>query len=159
MGGLLLKKACKARISLLRKLVNGSLTRDFQSLFFLMNQCPPGTQVFQWGRFEFLRTFAEIFANECLSQVSTTPAIICSAVSMTPVKNLFHNFSLFLPVSLTPLMNIHSQISLRIFEKIWNGPNGILRARGTLIYEKNLMSKISCQTPFNCSVQRPVCIG
>ncbi len=22
-------------------------------------------------------------------------------------------------------------------------------ARGTLIYEKNLMSKISCQTPFN----------
>jgi hypothetical protein len=32
-----------------------------------------------------------------------------------------------LPVSLTPLINIHSRISPRIFEKIRNGPNGILR--------------------------------
>jgi hypothetical protein len=29
-----------------------------------MNQCPPGPQVFHWGRFEFFRKFAEIFANE-----------------------------------------------------------------------------------------------
>ncbi len=63
-------------------------------------------------------------------------------------KNLFQNFSLFSPVSLAPLINIHSRISPRIFKKIWNGPNGILRGPGTLIYEKNLMSKISCQTPF-----------
>ncbi len=76
-------------VSSLRELVNGSLTRDFRTLVFFMNQCPPGTQVFQWGRFEFFRTFAEIFANECLSQVSTTPAISCSAVSMTPARNLF----------------------------------------------------------------------
>jgi hypothetical protein len=40
-----------------------------------MNQCPPGPQVFHWGRFEFFRNFAEIFANEYLSPVSTTPAI------------------------------------------------------------------------------------
>ncbi len=29
---------------------------------------------------------------------------------------------------------------------------GYLGARGTLIYEKNLMSKISCQTPFKETV-------
>jgi hypothetical protein len=29
-----------------------------------MNQCPPGPQVFCWGRLEFFRKFAEIFANE-----------------------------------------------------------------------------------------------
>jgi hypothetical protein len=28
-----------------------------------MNQCPPGPQVFHWGRFEFFQKFAEIFAN------------------------------------------------------------------------------------------------
>jgi hypothetical protein len=63
-------------------------------------------------------------------------------------KILSQNCSLFLPVSLTPLINIQSRISPRIFEKIRNGPNGILGARGTLIYEKKLKSKISCQTPF-----------
>jgi hypothetical protein len=31
-----------------------------------MNHCPPGPQVFLWGRFEFFQKFAEIFANECL---------------------------------------------------------------------------------------------
>jgi hypothetical protein len=52
-----------------------------------MNQCPPGPQVFYWGRFEFFRKFAEIFANKYLSPVSTTPAINCSAVSTTPAIN------------------------------------------------------------------------
>jgi hypothetical protein len=33
-------------------------------------------------------------------------------------------------MSTTPLINIHSQISLRIFEKNENGPNGILRGPG-----------------------------
>ncbi len=91
-----------------------------------MNQCPPGPQVFHWSHFELFRTFADIFANYCLSPVSTTPVINCSAVSTPPAKNL-------LPVSLTPAM-------------VLMGYSG---ARGTLIYEKNLKSKISCQTPFN----------
>ncbi len=43
--------------------LKGSLTRDFRSQFFFMNQCPPGPQVFHWGHFEFFRKFAEIFAN------------------------------------------------------------------------------------------------
>jgi hypothetical protein len=45
-------------------------------------------------------------------------------------KMLFQNFSLFSPVSMTPLINMHSRISPRIFNKIRNGPNGILRGRG-----------------------------
>jgi hypothetical protein len=35
------------------------------------------------------------------------------------------------------------------FRKIQNGPTEYLGAWGTLIHEKNLKSKISCQTPFN----------
>ena len=64
-----------------------------------MNQCPPGPQVFHWSHFEFFRKFAEIFANYCLSPVSTTPVINCSAVSTIPAKNL-------LPVSLTLAINL-----------------------------------------------------
>jgi hypothetical protein len=45
-------------------------------------------------------------------------------------------------------MNINSQISPRIFEKIQKGSNGILGGLGTLIHEKNLKLKISCQNPF-----------
>ncbi len=51
------------------------------------------------------------------------------------------------PVSLTPLINIHSRISPRIFEKIRNGPKGILMGPGDTDSWKNLKSKISCQTP------------
>ncbi len=49
-------------------------------------------------------------------------------------------------MSLTPLIYIYSRISSKIFEMVLMGYSG---ARETLIYEKNLMSKISCQTPFN----------
>ncbi len=79
--------------------ITGSLTRDFRLQVFFMNQCPPGPQVFHWSHFEFFRKFAEIFANYCLSPVSTTPVRNCSAVSTTPAKNL-------LPVSLTPAINL-----------------------------------------------------
>ncbi len=34
----------------------------------------------------------EIFTNECLSPMSTTPAISCSAVSTTPAKNLWQQW-------------------------------------------------------------------
>jgi hypothetical protein len=58
-----------------------------------MNHCPPGPQVFQWGRFKFFRQFALIFVNECLSTVSTTSAISCSPVSTTSANNPCHRFS------------------------------------------------------------------
>ncbi len=50
-------------IKIIKQYFKGSLTRDFRSQFYFMNQCPPGPQVFPWGRFEFFRKFAEIFAN------------------------------------------------------------------------------------------------
>ncbi len=46
-------------------------------------------------------------------------------------------------MSFTLAININSQISPPIFEKIQNGPNEYLWAWGTLIHEKNLSS-----TPF-----------
>jgi hypothetical protein len=66
--------------------VKGSLTRDFRLHVFFMNQCPPGPQVFHCSHFEFFRKFAEILANYCLSPVSMTPVINCSAVSTTTAK-------------------------------------------------------------------------
>jgi hypothetical protein len=44
---------------------------------------------------------------------------------------------------LTPVANLELRISPRIFEKIRNDPNGILRGLGKLIHEKNQKSKIS----------------
>ncbi len=67
--------------------LKGSLTRDFRLQVFFMNQRPPGPQVFHRGRFEFFRKFAEIFANEYLSPLSTTLEINCSPVSTTPPIN------------------------------------------------------------------------
>ncbi len=51
--------------------------------------------------------------------------------------------------SLTPLTYIHSRLSPRIFEKIRNDPNGIVRDPGDIeIWKKTWSRKISCQTPF-----------
>ncbi len=90
-------------------LIKGSLTRDFRHPIFIMNQCPPGPQVFHWGHIEFFRKFAEIFANKYLSPVSLTPAIIWSAVSTTPAINPCHGEITKKPkifaVSTTPLKN------------------------------------------------------
>jgi hypothetical protein len=49
---------------------------------------------------------------------------------------------------LTPVINIHSRISLRIFEKIRNGPKGILMGPRDTDLWKKVKSKISCQTSF-----------
>ncbi len=75
------------------------------------------------------------------SPVSTTPAINFSLVSLTPLNSLS-------PVSLTPVINIIREY-LREFSKKFKKAPMELGARGTLIHEKNLKSKISCQTPFN----------
>ncbi len=65
--------------------LNGSLTGDFRLQVFFMNQCPLVPSIFYWGRFTFCRKFAEIFVNQCLSQLSATVAISFSLVSMTAV--------------------------------------------------------------------------
>jgi hypothetical protein len=50
-----------------------------------MNQCPPGPQAFHWGRFEFVRKFAEIFANEykLFSSVNDTSEKFIASVNDT----------------------------------------------------------------------------
>jgi hypothetical protein len=58
--------------------------------------------------------------------------------SVSELQTWLRNFSLFSPVSLTPLINIHSRIPPQIFEKIRNSLNGILRGLG------DLKSEISC---------------
>jgi hypothetical protein len=97
--------------------------------------------------------------------VSLTPLNSFSAVLLTPEINfrlfgyLYRQESLIAgdvdtaenlsPVSLTRLINIHSWLSRRIYEKSRNDPNGLLRGPGdTDSWKKKLRSKISCQTPF-----------
>jgi hypothetical protein len=51
---------------------------------------------------------------------------------LIPVANyciLFEDFS-YAMVSTTPVMRLKLQISSQIFEKIWNGRNGIIRGLG-----------------------------
>ncbi len=70
-----------------------------------------------------------------------------SPLPLKPVNSLS-------PVSLTPVINIHSRISeyLREFSKKFESVlMGYSGARGKLIHAKTLKQKISCQTPFNGS--------
>jgi hypothetical protein len=66
-------------------------------------------------------TQAKLVAN--LPPVSLIPAAILPPVSLTPLANLP-------PVSLIPVVHLYLRISPRIFEKIQNGPNGILWGGG-----------------------------
>ncbi len=50
---------------------------------------------------------------------------------------------------LPPVVHLELQISPRIFEKIRNGPTGILRGLGETDSWKNKKSKISWHCPFN----------
>ncbi len=54
---------------------------------------------------------------------------------------LIEDFSHLPPVSTTPLAKLELRIFLRIFEKIRNGPNGILWAGGKLLDEKKPEAK------------------
>ncbi len=51
-------------------------------------------------------------------------------------------------VSMTQVVHLKLRISLQIFEKIGNSPNGILRGLGKLIHEKNQKSKFLWHCPF-----------
>jgi hypothetical protein len=56
---------------------------------------------------------------------------------------LLEDFSHLPPVSLTPVANLELRISPRIFAKIRNGANGIIRGLGETDSEKNQKQKIS----------------
>jgi hypothetical protein len=58
------------------------------------------------------------------------------------IKNfLLEGFFHLPPVSLTPVANLELRISPRIFEKIRNGPNGIIRDLGETGLSKNSEAK------------------
>ncbi len=75
----------------------------FSIQVFFMHQCPPGSWVFPWGRFELFRKFTEIFSNECLSPVSTTPEAFSRQMATTTQKLLFWQFHI-LCFFLTPAL-------------------------------------------------------
>ncbi len=60
------------------------------------------------------------------------------------IEDFFH----LPPVSLTPVVNLEQRIYPRIFEKIRNGPNGILWGWGETDWWKNQKQKISWHCPF-----------
>ncbi len=55
-------------------------------------------------------------------------------------------------MSLTLLTNIICDYLREFSKKFETIPIGYSEARGTLIFEKNMKSKISCQTPFNVEI-------
>jgi hypothetical protein len=55
--------------------IRGTNTRLIQDFQIFMNLCPPSPEYPIRTVSNFFRKFAVIFANECLSAVSTTPAI------------------------------------------------------------------------------------
>jgi hypothetical protein len=69
-----------------------------------------------------------------LPPVSLIPVANLPPVSLIPVANLP-------PVSLTPVVHLDLRISPRIFEKIRNGPYGILWGWGELIHKKTRSKK------------------
>ncbi len=95
------------------------------------------------GNLQFLRKFAEIWESKGSSLVSRRSLITGNndTGDYIPPESLT-------PVNILSLVSTKLQIPLRIFVKFQNGPNRILKARVKLICDKNLKSKISCQTPF-----------
>jgi hypothetical protein len=82
-----------------------------------------------------------------LSPVSLKPVASLWPVSLTPVANLP-------PVSLIQVWHLDLPISLRIFEKIRNSPNGILWGWGKLIHEKDQSKKSRDTVPLSQERQK-----
>ncbi len=61
------------------------------------------------------------------------------------IEDFFH----LPPLSTTPVVHLELRISPRIFEKIQNGPNGILRGLGETDSWKNQKSKSHDTVPLN----------
>jgi hypothetical protein len=70
---------------------------------------------------------------------STTQRCPNKIIKIFQLEGFFH----LPPMSLTPVANLELRISPRNFEKIRNGPNGLIRGLGKLIQEKNQKQKIS----------------
>ncbi len=117
-----------------------------------------------------LSSRVNIYINFCLQiHFQVSAAWYCShylpPASLTPAANLhrWHRWQIchrcqqhkgnwwqnLPPVSLTPVVHLDLRVSPRIFEKIRNGPNGILwGGGGKLILKKNRKEKIAWHCPF-----------
>ncbi len=105
--------------------------------------------------------------SHCLPPVSFTTGANLPLVSLIPVascdRHHWHRWQIchryqkhswnwwksLLPVSLIPVVHLDLRISPRIFEKIWNSPNGILWGWGKLIHEKNQKQKSRDTVPLS----------
>ncbi len=68
---------------------------------------------------------------------STTQRCPREIIKKFQIEDFFH----LPPVSLTPVTNLELRISPRVFEKIWNGSNGIIRGWGKLFMKKTRSKK------------------
>ncbi len=75
---------------------------------------------------------------------STTQRCPNKIIKIFLLEGFFH----LPPVSLTPVANLGLRISLRVLEKIRNGPNGIIRGLGETDSRKKQKQKISWHCPF-----------
>ncbi len=74
---------------------------------------------------------------------STTQRCPNKIIKIFLLENFFH----LPPVLLTPVANLELRISPRIFEKIRNGPTGIIKSSGETDSRKKLEVKISDTVP------------
>ncbi len=63
------------------------------------------------------------------------------------------------PESTTPVVHLEMRISPQILEKIWNGPNGILKGLGETDSWKNHKLKISWHCPFKYILLGDITVG
>jgi hypothetical protein len=76
---------------------------------------------------------------------STTQRCSSKIIQIFPIEDFFH----LPPVSLTPVVHLEPRKFPRIFEKIRNDRNGILRCLGELIHEKTRSQKSPGTVPLN----------
>jgi hypothetical protein len=148
---------------------------DFLLHGFLHESPSPKPLKITLGWFWIFRKFAEIFASQgaprgtapvanngnktisgCRHLKMSLKANILNYVNSTTqrcpnkiikiflIEDFFHLPS----VSTIPVVRLELRISSRIFEKIRNGPNGLLRGLGETESWKNQKSKISWHSPF-----------
>ncbi len=105
--------------------LKGTVSRNFRLLVFFTNQFPPTPQAPEYtiravsNFFENSRRYSQLKVCYRYQQHKQNWRQNLSPVSLTPVTNLPR-------VSLIPVVHLYMRISPRIFEKIRNGPNGIL---------------------------------
>ncbi len=106
---------------------------------------PQPTQVANnWNNIRLLSGF-KVNLKKMYLYVNSTAQMCSNKISKT---FLAEDFFLFSPVLTTPVVHLELRISPRIFEKIWNRPNWILRGLGETDSWKNQKSKISWHCPF-----------